>query len=152
MHARIHTRRPWLLALAALAVSLALPPSVGAAQDTLVAIVHPSNSVRAMSESEVRNIYLGRVTFWGNSLPVHAYMRPATSAAARAFLRVLGMTPSRYRHHWQSRQLSGQGVAPSVVADLAELLTRIAGNRGAVGFALATEASASSTVKFVPIR
>ncbi len=152
MRARHFTRRAWLFALATLIAAATLPPSRGATQATLVAIVHPSNPVSSMSLADVRNIYLGRVTFWRNNVPVQAYARPASSPAGREFLRILGMTPSRFRHHWQTRQLSGQGVAPAIINGFDELANRIAGSRGGIGVAMQGEGSASARVKLVPIR
>lgn len=151
-----HLRITTLCALAAAALLfLTLVPTPGAGQQaSLVAIVHPSNRASSVSADQIKNIYLGRVTFWPGQVPVRAYSRPPESPAGRAFLRsVLGMTPTRFRRHWQSRQLSGQGVAPPVVGSIASLIERVSQDRGGIGYALSSEATTpGSGVRVVPVR
>src|SRR5678816_1224254 len=86
----------------------------------LVLVVHADNKVAGIDRATLRNIYLGRITFWADDVRVKPYNRVHDGAAGKPFFRdVLGMTPARYRYTWQKQQLSGQGVEPEVVGTAA---------------------------------
>lgn len=109
--------------------------------ETLIAVVHPSNNETHLSNSDLKNIYLGRQRTWSNGAKVEAFMRPPRSNAGFAFLRrVLKMTPQRFRYHWQGRQLSGRGTIPQTLASLRLVAARVAQDRGAVAYVTKSEA------------
>ena len=136
----------------ALTWSFAAPRAQGT-PDKLVAIVNAENKITKIPKSTLKAMYLGQTSFWGNDVRVRPYNRtPAGSVGKLFFKNVLGMAPSRYRHHWQKLQLSGQGVEPDVVGTAAALVGKVAGTPGAVGYIFESEASAvDSRVRVVPI-
>lgn len=126
--------------------------------EPLVVVVHGSNSVARLSSVDLKNIYLGRQTRWSNGDPVAAYMRPARSGAGFAFMRkILKMTPAKFRYHWQGRELSGRGRAPSTISQTAKLVSQIARNRGAIGYVTEKESRrlkayvSAGRIKLIPL-
>jgi ABC-type phosphate transport system substrate-binding protein len=141
-------------AIAFAAVVALLLASPGRADERLVAIVNAHNPVRRLSDSDMRNIYLGRTKFWDDRTPIEPFLRPESTSAGRTFFaQLLQMTPSRFRHHWQGLQLSGQGTAPHAIDNPRTALAQIAVSRGGVSFATEAEAhGADARIKVIPIR
>jgi ABC-type phosphate transport system substrate-binding protein len=146
--------RPLTLALALLVLAMTSSPATVAEtrRARLVVVVHAANKVGRIDKSNLRNIYLGLTTFWPDDVRVKPYHRVHDGAVGKPFFRdVLGMTPARYRHTWQKRQLSGQGVEPEVVATAAGVVAKVASSPGAIGYILASEtAAADSRVRLIP--
>jgi len=133
------TRRIFLAGL--FAVAAALPHTVSAQGDKVMAVVNARNPTAAVTAAELKNIYLGNTAFWHGVVPMKVYARPVDSAAGSTFLSsVLGMNGQRFTAHWQSRELAGQGVAPPTVDSVDELAGKIKSSPGAIGFILASEA------------
>jgi hypothetical protein len=144
-----------LAAALALVAHLAWPSAVHTQTPTLVAVLHQQNTAQQIGRTELRNMALGTTTFWSDNSPITLYVRPPSTPAGRELFRVvLQMTPTRYRQHWMSRQLSGQGVAPAVVESTADLVRRVARNTGAIGVATSEELQGATLtgVRSVPIR
>jgi ABC-type phosphate transport system substrate-binding protein len=122
-------------------------------EDKLVAVVHAENKIAKIGKATLKAMYLGQSSFWDNDVRVKPYNRAHAGPAGKLFFKnVLGMAPSRYRHHWQKLQLSGQGVEPDIVGTAATLAAKVASSPGAVGYILASEASAlDSRVRVIPI-
>ena len=128
-------------------------PHAEVKSDKLVAVVHAENKVTKITKSTLKAIYLGQTSFWKSEVRVKPFNRTHGGAVGKLFFKnILGMAPSRYRHHWQKLQLSGQGVEPDIVATPAALVEKIAGSQGAIGYILESEASTmDSRVRVVPI-
>lgn len=106
----------------------------------LTIVVNDKVELKAINKEDLRNLYLGKTTFWPANVKVVVFDRPVDRPAGTAFYRdVLKMVPSRFRHHWQSKQLSGQGVAPEVVAGADDVLARVAATVGAIAYVHADE-------------
>lgn len=154
MLGRSRTTRTCLALAIALVAAAGWGGSAGA-QGELVAVVNAQNSVGRLSGSKVRSFYLGRAKFWDDNVLVRPYTRPPSTDAGRGLFRLLKMTPARYRHHWQSLQLSGRGTAPQNVRSAASAIGAVASDRGGITVLSASEASAArgnSAVRVLPIR
>lgn len=129
-----------LLLLAALTTTIAgTLAGVARAQTApplaLTVVVNERSTLKTITREELRNIYLGKLGFWSDNTKVVAYDRPVDRDAGVTFYRdVLKMVPARFRHHWQSQQLSGRGIAPEPVAAAEDLLARVAANPGGIGY------------------
>lgn len=147
--------KPLTLALALLALAMTSAPATVAEtrQARLVLVVHAENKISRLDRRALRNIYLGLTTYWPNDVRVKPFNRAHDGAVGKPFFRdVLGMTPARYRHTWQRRQLSGQGVEPEAVATAAYLVAKVASSAGAIGYILESEAAAAnSRVRLIPL-
>lgn len=138
---RTHIISVSLVALAALLWADSASDAQRRKVESLVAVVHGTNSESRLSKSELKNIYLGRKTRWPDGDPVEAYMRPARSGAGFAFMRtILKMTPAKFSYHWQGRQLSGRGTAPATVSRTKRLVSLVSRDRGAIGYVTKSEA------------
>lgn len=152
-----------IISISLVAAALLLSADTSVAQkrklEPLVAVVHASSSETRLSKTTLKNIYLGRQTRWSNGNTVEAYMRPVRSNAGFAFMRtVLKMTPAKFRYHWQGRQLSGRGTAPSTVGSTRKLIGAISRDRGAISYVTRSEARrlepyvAAGRIKLIAIR
>jgi hypothetical protein len=139
---------------ALLAPSPSRPTAHAQQREALVVIVNARNPISRLSPSDVRNVYLGRRRFWSNDLPVQAFTRPESTPAGRGLLRqVLEMAPSRFRHHWQGLQLSGQGTAPRPMGNGRQAVAAVAAARGGICYLVESERSqADARVKLIAIR
>jgi ABC-type phosphate transport system substrate-binding protein len=143
-----------LLAILAGDVSDAKKPRL----EPLVAVVHGSRDETRLGTRQLKNIYLGRQTRWSDGTPIEPYMRPVRSDAGFAFMRtILQMTPAKFRYHWQGRQLSGRGTAPSTASTVKRLAAVVTRFKGGVGYVTESEARAlkpyvdANRVKLIPI-
>lgn len=125
---------------------LALGPSAVAHDgEEVLVVVNAANDAKSIDPSAVKNFYLGTSRFWPNGQCVAVFQRGEDSAASKAFFReVLKMTPSRFRHHWQTLELSGQGVAPENAGSAASIVSKVAGTSGGIGFILESEREAAA--------
>jgi hypothetical protein len=153
------TRRSSLLLLVLFAlVTVAIPPrpQAGAQQrERIVVVLNARNPASTVSASDLRNIYLGRRRFWSNDLPVQAFTRPETTPAGRGLLQqVLQMAPSRFRHHWQGLQLSGQGTAPRPMGNARQAVAAVAAARGGICYLVESERgqAGDARVKVIALR
>ncbi|MFN3201115.1 MAG: hypothetical protein ACE366_22135 [Bradymonadia bacterium] len=141
----------WLLAMGAAFVATASP----ALSQELVAVVHESNPASSLSTDDVKRFYLGQTTNWSSGGIVALVVQPPSSASSKAlFKRLLKMAPSRFKHMWQEKALSGQGVAPKKVGGSASaLISKVSEKPKALGVLLKSEVPAeASGVKFIPIQ
>jgi ABC-type phosphate transport system substrate-binding protein len=126
--------------LAAAAITLGVAATASAQERSVAIIVNASNKVAKLTDSELRNLFTGGVTFWPGDVRVKIIMRPATTTAGKGFLaEVLQMTPTRFRQHWTKLQLSGLGVSPTEAGELDDVVTLVAGNPGAISYVHASE-------------
>jgi hypothetical protein len=101
----------------------------------LTIVVNEHVAPKAINKEDLRNLYLGKTSFWPGNVKVVAYDRPVERGAGQAFYRdVLKMVPARFRHHWQSRQLSGQGAAPEALAAADDVIAHVAATAGAIAY------------------
>ncbi len=103
-------------------------------------VAHPKTDIETISVATVRNIYLGMKAYWERNTRIIPIIRPNKVRAGNLFFKwVLRMVPSRYRHHWQSLELSGRGIAPESIADPARVGILVSARVGAIAFVLDTE-------------
>lgn len=106
----------------------------------LIVVVNERSTMKTITREELRNVYLGKLGFWSDNSKVVAFDRPVDREAGQSFYRdVLKMVPARFRHHWQSQQLSGRGIAPEPIASVDDVIARVAANPGGIGYLHTTE-------------
>lgn len=142
-------RRKILVSIAALTwLSVAPAPAAEGDAEKVLIVVNASNDVKNIDAAKLKNYYLGTLGFWDNGQRVTVFQRADDQAASKKFFsEVLRMAPSRYRHHWQTQQLSGQGVEPEVVTSAASVVSKVAAKAGAVGYILESEKAAVEGAK-----
>ena len=121
-------------------VAPAPPPPQAKTPMDLVALVHASNTERALSFDDLRDIYLGRRKVWGNGARIKAYARPRTTKAGIQFFKKIdGLSAAQYARHWQRLQLAGSGMAPASISAVSGMLKAITTNKGGIGYLLRRE-------------
>jgi ABC-type phosphate transport system substrate-binding protein len=145
------------LVWAALGAAWLLTADAYAGDDKIVVVLNARNPTQNLStaEAKAKAIYTGQTAFWHGVVPMKVIARAKGSASANTFIEdVLGLSPQKYEELWAARQLAGQGIAPTAVGDVGEVLKLVAGSPGAIGFVLATEAWSQPPegVKYVELR
>ena len=131
----------YMVSVVLLGLTLTLPGSAQGAGDQIVVVLNARNPTKDINTKQLKNIYLGNVAFWHGVVPITVLSRPDTSDASKVFFDdVLHMSAQRFDGHWSSRQLAGQGVAPTVVGSAEDLAAAVKASPGAIGFMLASEA------------
>jgi ABC-type phosphate transport system substrate-binding protein len=122
--------------------------------DRIVAVIHPSNPTTELADAEVKNIYLGRRKTWSDGTPIRPFMRPHNHPSGFEMLKaILKMTPARFKHHWQSLELSGQGTTPKTLHGASDVAEKVSGLKGGIGYVTETEAKGlPAQVKVVKIK
>ncbi len=125
----------FLLALAAVLL-VPLPDSGAAAQESAFKVViNAGNPATAESPATLSKLFLKKVREWGDKQKVTAYDLDEKSEARQAFSdAVHGKSVSAIKSYWQRMIFSGRDVPPDEVASEAELLRRVAAERGAIGY------------------
>ena len=132
-----------LLATAALALAWAVP--VRAAD--IVVVVNDQLRVEALTEAQVREIYLGERHYWGG-----VRFRPITYPDGAELMlafrdRVIAMSADEYRSWWIKRIFRQADTPPASVGSQAEALRRIAATPGAIGFVRDTDLDGAPGVR-----
>jgi ABC-type phosphate transport system substrate-binding protein len=122
--------------------------------ETLVVIINARNPTNALALAEAKKLFTGQTSFWHGVVPVKLLTRPASSAPAKAFYALLGLTAQSYQKQWDELQLAGRGVAPKSMASLQDVANAVAQTPGGLSFALASEAwnVQLKGVKIIPVR
>ena len=116
------------------------PVKPAGSPEVLVVLINPSAGVSSLSRDEIRAVYFGRTTIWPNNRAVRPYNRPAASSAGKKFFaNVLRSSAGDFRQHWDSLQLSGNGIAPGTIASADSMVARVAATSGAIGYILESE-------------
>ena len=128
-----------LIAAFTIATSLLAQETPGGTQQLLV-VMNTTVTKKEISVEDLKNIYLGKTSFWPDNTSIKAFDRPVDRPAGQSFYRdVLKMVPARFRHHWQGQQLAGRGIAPETLATVDDVVARVASTAGAVSYVHASE-------------
>lgn len=113
-----------------LLLSVLLSPSLFA---QIAVVVHPDNPVADISLSDLKRIYLGKVTSYKSG---DAIVLTISQKLDEVFYElVLDMSVKRVRKHWMKIVFEGAfATPPTAFDDLAELRKFINRNKGAIGF------------------
>jgi len=116
---------------------LAMPARAG----DVVMVLNARNPTQELAINELKAIYLGQTSFWHGVVPMKVFTRPAKSAATTSFLEEqLQISVQKLERTWTAKQLAGQGIAPTELAEASEVVAGVAANPGAIGFLTAEEA------------
>ena len=129
---------PTLAAALLLTATLVAPQ---AHRDTLVFIVSTQQTTTTLSATDLRNIYLGRMTRWKNGHRIAAIVRPSSTDAERAFLaRLVRMSDIDFSQHWLGLIFRGEAPSPpQVIASADGVRKAVAANPDSIAFLLTSE-------------
>jgi ABC-type phosphate transport system substrate-binding protein len=105
-----------------------------AALDGVVIISNEGVPVDSISAAELKNIYIGRTTYWpdGQSVDLAVLDDQITDKTDAALEEVSGMDDSHFKTFWQRIVFSGRGQQPDRIGDVASLVAFVASNKGAI--------------------
>lgn len=100
-----------------------------------VVVVNADVPVVSLSRDALASIFLRKVTWWDNGVP----MRPADlsydSVTRKQFSdQIIGRSVRAVRSHWQQAIFSGQETPPPVFATDAEVVAYVRRTRGGIGY------------------
>ena len=113
------------------------PLSLGSAHGfaELVVIVHPGNSIEAISKEELRHIYLGKTKHFPNGLKIASIDQLNESKIKKEFyLKVVGKTLSQISSYWSRRIFAGKGSPPRSLASDKEIKAWVASNPESIAY------------------
>jgi len=89
-----------------------------------------------LSRNEARLFFTLRRQLWPDERPVRVFVLADEDPLHVAFVKdVLGLFPYQLRGVWDRQVFSGTGQAPTLVANEAEMIARVATTPGALGYA-----------------
>ena len=100
------------------------------AQSGVDVVVNESVSVDTLDKAAIKDILLGKTTYWPNGQAVNiVVLADKTDAALQE---VTAMSASQFKTHWQRIVFSGRGQLPKTADSEEKLLSLIAANKGAI--------------------
>jgi len=111
-----------------------------AALDGVVVIINKSVSVDSISAAALKDIYIGRTTYWpdGQSVKLAVLDDQITDKKDKALAEVSGMdSTSQFKTFWQRMVFSGRGQMPQMFGGTASLVAYVASTKGAIAIVLA---------------
>jgi ABC-type phosphate transport system substrate-binding protein len=135
-----------LVALAVLAAAALASSPTWAAE--YVVIANGAAPGAAVSVVDLKAMFLGDKTTWGNGAAVKIVVLE-DGAAHKAFLQeVLGKTPAQFDSYWKKLVFTGKAGAPKSFADPVALAAYVAKEPGAIGYVPAgTPVASAKTMK-----
>lgn len=136
MHSRYRRRVISILAAFALTVMAGLAThGVAEPVSDIEVIVNPGVQNESLPIGRLRVIFSMRVTRWTDSQPIRVFVLPGNHPLHQQFVKsVLKLFPHQLQSAWDRMVYSGTGVAPTVVASVAEMRSKIASTPGAIGY------------------
>jgi len=120
--------------IAALVVALAASAAAPARADTYV-VVHATNPVKALSQKEVTDLYMGRSRAFPNGDFALVFDLPRDHALRATFYQQLvGMSPAQVNSYWSRLMFTGQTMPPQPLPTEAAVLDMVRRNPSAIGY------------------
>jgi hypothetical protein len=98
-------------------------------------IAHQTTGAPTMTRNEARLLFSMRLPSWPNGTRITVFVLPDDNPLHREFAtNRLGLYPYQLRHVWDRQVFSGTGQAPVIVTSEQELIDRVLGTPGAIGY------------------
>jgi hypothetical protein len=125
-----------LLLLACLVAGLTFPLGKAAAADEpYVVVVHGSNPTGPLKRVEVSNLFLKKTTAWAGGTRVAPVDLMAPASLREAFCKKIhGRGAAAVKSYWQQMIFSGREVPPLEANGVAQVLSFVRADRGAIGY------------------
>jgi ABC-type phosphate transport system substrate-binding protein len=104
------------------------------ALDGVAVIVNKSVAADSISMAALKDIYIGRTTYWadGQSVKLVILDDQITDKTDAAFEEISGMDARQIKTFWQRMVFSGRGQMPKEIGDTASLVAYVAATKGAI--------------------
>lgn len=118
---------------AGLAVASALASSAAHAESYVV--VHPANPLKALTQKEAVDLFMGKTRHFPNGDFALAFDLPRDSPARAAFYQALtGQGVAQVNSYWARLMFTGQTLPPQPVPDEAAMAELVRRNPSAIGY------------------
>jgi ABC-type phosphate transport system substrate-binding protein len=122
------------LTVVSLTLAATIPASANEPSAPFKVIVNAKVSGRVIPRDVLAQIFLGKVTRWGDTRSIAAVDLSSTSTVRQAFsVQVLGMPIDGVKHHWLQMMVAGQRPPLSKASD-EDVITFVAADPGGVGY------------------
>ena len=108
--------------------------AVGIYAADFVIIVNPASTASAISASELKHIYTGKMGQFGGQKAVPINLGDADPLFAAFVSTIAKMAPSEYKQFWVEAQIKGEGTAPMVQRNSAAAKMIVATIPGAIAY------------------
>jgi hypothetical protein len=108
--------------------------SVISADAQVVVIANRSVSETSLTAADVLDLYLLNSNTWSDGQVVELMCLRENPAEEKKFFELLRRSPLEMRKVWLRAQLSGQARPPEMITSQEDMVRRVAGTRGAIGF------------------
>jgi len=123
----------WGISAAVLVAALATLAATARADEILV-VVHPQAPVERLSDDQLKQVYLGENSFWGQVKIHPAVLRVPPEIYAGFMGAVAGISPGGYEAFWIRKIFREGGMPPRPFDSAGAILSFVANTPGAVGF------------------
>jgi len=114
--------------------------------------VSPSNTVSGIGINSARAIFSMRVRTWEDGTPIRVFVfSPSSEIHINFVSRTLLMLPKQLHRRWGRSVYAGLGQAPTVVNSQSEMMEKVSGTPGAIGYLEITE-EVSSHVRIISLQ
>ena len=126
------------------AIALLMSLAAHSALADAVAVVSSRSAVRALSKSQVADIFLGKVRrFPDGAQAVPIDQAEGSGTRNEIYEKVTGKSPAQLKAHWSKIIFTGRGQPPKSVLDGIEVKKRIAADTNAIGYIEKSQLDAS---------
>ena len=131
--------KSFFLKISLVCVTLLAGALPAVALDGVVVIANKSVPVNSISAAALKDIYIGRTTYWpdGQSVKLSLLDDQITDQTDAAFEEIGGMDTKHFKTFWQRMVFSGRGQMPKEIGDTAALVAYVASTKGAIAIVLA---------------
>lgn len=99
-----------------------------------VVIVHPQNPQNQISAADLRQIFTGKKTSWGDGVRIELITQDDTKVHETFTRTILMKSPLQFAMYWKKLFFTGQGIPPDAVAADRDVLSFVSSRRGAIGY------------------
>jgi len=134
-----------------LLTTLLLADAAGGAEPGLRVVVNEANPVTSLSREELADLFLKKVSSWGDGTLVLPVDQLEETAVRENFNReILRKSSNAVRAYWQQRIFAGRDIPPPERESDGAVLAFVRRNRGAIGYVSAESSTAG--VKALTVR
>lgn len=132
---------PLVHSLRTVAVALVLSAAADLSFSQVAVVVNAKNPANTMTQEQVANLYLGKISATATDLP------EGSPARDLFYTKATGRTPAQVKAVWARLTFSGKATPPKELATAADVKKFVASNPDAIGYI--EKSAVDSTVKVV---
>lgn len=116
-------------------------------------IVNKDVKNSTLTKSELKNIFLGRMSMWEGNVKIKpSYLKDGIEGASAFYDGVVAMPPAKFKKIWVKLIFSGYGVEPKSTNSLEEIKKYVAATSGAIAVIPVTKPEATDEFKILSVQ